>query len=168
MIIKRYIFIARRAENKMATLLLFWLVYISSFRQHRAVVMATAQLQPNVSKDDILVVNIVKQLCTSVTGLSNGRCQWQSVGNRSFTPSRDNRFVRGGSVRGRMGTIVDGGIYSKAWSCINKPYSVRLGWDCKNWLLCICDICMHCFNSVEEIVILIISSKQMLSYICTH
>jgi len=34
--------------------------------------MATTQSQPNVSKNDALVVKIVKQLCTSVTGLSNG------------------------------------------------------------------------------------------------
>jgi len=48
--------------------------------------MAAAQLhQPSVSKNDILVVNIVKQLCTTVTGLSNGRCVGWVTGN--FVPT---------------------------------------------------------------------------------
>jgi len=37
--------------------------------------MATARPRPNISKNDALVVHIVKQLCTSVTGLSDGRCE---------------------------------------------------------------------------------------------
>ena len=35
--------------------------------------MATVQPRPNISKNDALVVHIVKQLCISVTGLSDGR-----------------------------------------------------------------------------------------------
>jgi len=56
--------------------------------------MATAQLRPNISKNDALVVHILKQLCISVTGLSDGWYELFVYGPEPRVPNAERANVR--------------------------------------------------------------------------